>query len=119
MLAIQSQSTAQQPEAGQAGSSAEPEAEPFSRPKAKGAKFGPRQLVKAAAAAAADKENSSAADNAMPDAKSQAALKQPRVPKPPKLEKCQQCRYCRIPKLKQGCLWIREKKALLAAQSTT
>jgi len=110
--------TAQQPEAGQAGPSAGPEAEPFSKPKAKGAKLGPRQQIKAAAAATADMENSSAADNAMPDAKSQAAPKQPRVPKPSKLEKCQQCRHCKNPKLKQGCLWIREKKALLAAQST-
>lgn len=108
--------TAQQPVAGQAGPSAESEAVPFSKPKAKGAK-GPRQQIKAAAAAAADKENSSAADNAMPDAKSQAAPEQPRVPKFPKLEK--QCRHCKSPKLKQGCLWIREQKALLAAQSTT
>ncbi|DBA69547.1 TPA: hypothetical protein ACH3X2_012745 [Trebouxia sp. C0005] len=70
--------TAQQSEAGQAGPSAQPEAEPFSKPKAKGAKLGPRQQIKAAAAAAANKDNSSATDNAMPGAKSQAAPKRPR-----------------------------------------
>ena len=111
--------TAQQSEAGQAGPSAQPEAEPFSKPKAKGAKLGPRQQIKAAAAAAANKDNSSATDNAMPGAKSQAAPKRPRVFKISKLEKCHQCRHCKNTKLKQGCLWIREQKALLAAQSTT
>ncbi|DBA66248.1 TPA: hypothetical protein ACH3X2_002508 [Trebouxia sp. C0005] len=58
---------AQQSEAGQAGPSAEPEAEPFSKPKAKGANLKPRQQIKAAAAAAADKENSSAKDIVMPE----------------------------------------------------
>lgn len=52
--------------------------------------MGPRQQIKAVAATGADKENSSASDNAMPDDKPQAAPKQPRVAKFPNLEKCQQ-----------------------------
>ena len=41
--------TVQQPAAGQAGRSAEPEAVPFTKPKAKKAKLASRQQVKAAA----------------------------------------------------------------------
>ncbi len=78
--------TAQQPAAGQEGPSAEPEAEPFSKPKAKGAKLGPRQQIKAAAAAAADKESS------MLCQMSSRRLHQ-RVLKLPKLDKCQQCQH--------------------------
>ena len=74
--------TAQQPAAGQAGHSAEPEAVPFTKPKAKGTKLGSRQQVKAAAADAAHKANISATNNSIPDAKLQAARSSPKCPSP-------------------------------------
>lgn len=115
--------TAQQPAAMEAGQTAEPEAEPFSKPKPPRKKLGPRQQIKAAGAAA-EQENSSAAANAitMPAARSEAPAKgtsRVRVPNAPKLSKCGTCRHCTHPKLKQGCLWIKQQKALLVAQSTT
>ena len=97
-----------------AGLSAEPEAEPFSRPKPSRAKVGPRQQMKAAA----EQENSSAAANTKPDARSKGASK-PKVPKAPKFEKCGTCHHCTHPNLKQGCIWIKQQKALLVAESTT
>ena len=96
-----------------AGLSAETEAEPFSRPKPSRAKVGPRQQMKAAA----EQENSSAAANTMPDARSKGARKA-KVPKAPKFEKCGTCHHCTHPKLKQGCIWIKQQKALLVAEST-
>ena len=106
-----STTAAQQAAAEAAGLSAEPGAEPFSRPKPSRAKVGPRQQVKAAA----EQENSSAAANTKPDARSKGASK-PKVPKAPKFEKCGTCHHCTHPKLKQGCVWIKQQKALFVAE---
>ncbi|KAL3137910.1 hypothetical protein ABBQ38_005159 [Trebouxia sp. C0009 RCD-2024] len=112
--------TAQQAEL-QAAQTAEPEAQPFSKPKPTRTKLGPRQQMKAVGAAA-EQENTSAAANATPAARSKATAKETskaRISNAPKLSKCGTCRHCTHPKLKQGCLWIKQQKALLVAQSTT
>lgn len=98
--------TAQLP--AEAGQSAEPEAEPFSKPKPTRAKVGPRQQMRAAA----EQENNSAAANTVPDGRSKGASKA-KVAKAPKFDKCGTCHHCTHPKLKKGCIWIKQQKALL------
>lgn len=109
--------TAQQP-----SQPTESEAVPFSKPKPARKKLGPRQQVKAAAAAI-EKENSSGAANMasadQPTAdQSSKAGQSSKATKAPRLPKCGKCHHCLRPTLKKGCIWIKEQKALLAGQST-
>ena len=104
----------------QAGLSQSAEAEPFSKPKAAKKKAGPRQQAKTAAIQP-EKENQSAAANQIPLPSSDAsqsskASRSRQAPVGPKLDKCGKCHTCLRPKLKKGCIWIKEQKALLAAQ---
>ena len=68
-------------------------------------------------AAAAQQGNSSAAADAVPDARSNGTS-QAKVPNAPKFPKCGTCHHCTYPKLKKGCFWIKQQKALLVAEST-
>ena len=97
--------TAQQQAAAEAGPSAEPEAELFSKPKPTRAKVGPRQQMKAAD----EQENRSATANTMPDARSKGVSKAT-LPKAPKFERCETCHHCTHPKLKKVCIWIKQQK---------
>ena len=53
-------------------------------------------------------ENNSAAANTVPDGRSKGASKA-KVTKAPKFDKCGTCHNCTHPKLKKGCIWIKQQ----------